>query len=201
MSHHGLQVLYTLMNDGPDWACERAFTPWLDFEASCCASTAAALQPGDVHAAARVRRDRLQPAVRGLLHQHPDDARPGRHPAAQQRPRRSTIRWSSPAGRGAEPRAARAVRRPVRHRRRRGEPAAGCGQVDGAEGRVRRGSRRRATTQVAGSATRSMLAELVGGCRWPTCRGSTSRSITPTARFVGHEPHAHRRAGDDRAAR
>jgi len=33
MSHHGLQVLYTLMNNDPQWACERAFTPWLDFEA------------------------------------------------------------------------------------------------------------------------------------------------------------------------
>ena len=27
MSHHGLQVLYTLMNADPQWACERAFTP------------------------------------------------------------------------------------------------------------------------------------------------------------------------------
>ncbi len=34
MSHHGLQVLYTLMNNDPQWACERAFTPWTDFEAS-----------------------------------------------------------------------------------------------------------------------------------------------------------------------
>src|SRR2546428_11511884 len=32
-SHHGLQVLYTIMNDNPQWACERAFTPGLDFEA------------------------------------------------------------------------------------------------------------------------------------------------------------------------
>src|SRR5437762_2975982 len=32
-SHHGLQVLYSIMNDDPQWACERAFTPWLDFEA------------------------------------------------------------------------------------------------------------------------------------------------------------------------
>jgi radical SAM family uncharacterized protein len=31
-SHHGLQVLYTIMNDDPRWACERAFTPWLDAE-------------------------------------------------------------------------------------------------------------------------------------------------------------------------
>jgi radical SAM family uncharacterized protein len=32
ISHHGLQVLYTIMNDDPRWACERSFTPWLDFE-------------------------------------------------------------------------------------------------------------------------------------------------------------------------
>ena len=32
MSHHGLQVLYTLMNAREDWACERAFTPWPDME-------------------------------------------------------------------------------------------------------------------------------------------------------------------------
>src|SRR5436305_14056912 len=32
MSHHGLQVLYTIMNSDPEWACERAFTPWIDFE-------------------------------------------------------------------------------------------------------------------------------------------------------------------------
>src|ERR671935_1605597 len=32
MSHHGLQVLYSIMNNDPQWACERVFTPWLDFE-------------------------------------------------------------------------------------------------------------------------------------------------------------------------
>jgi radical SAM family uncharacterized protein len=32
MSHHGLQVLYSIMNAQSQWACERAFTPWLDFE-------------------------------------------------------------------------------------------------------------------------------------------------------------------------
>ncbi len=32
MSHHGLQVLYTIMNSDPQWACERAFAPWMDFE-------------------------------------------------------------------------------------------------------------------------------------------------------------------------
>jgi radical SAM family uncharacterized protein len=33
MSHHGLQVLYSIMNADPQWACERAFTPMGDFEA------------------------------------------------------------------------------------------------------------------------------------------------------------------------
>lgn len=33
MSHHGLQVLYSLMNAREGWACERAFTPWPDMEA------------------------------------------------------------------------------------------------------------------------------------------------------------------------
>jgi radical SAM superfamily enzyme YgiQ (UPF0313 family) len=32
MSHHGLQVLYSLMNSRDDWACERAFAPGLDME-------------------------------------------------------------------------------------------------------------------------------------------------------------------------
>ena len=32
MSHHGLQVLYSLMNARPDWLAERAFTPWPDME-------------------------------------------------------------------------------------------------------------------------------------------------------------------------
>ncbi|MDZ4819231.1 MAG: TIGR03960 family B12-binding radical SAM protein [Planctomycetota bacterium] len=32
MSHHGLQVLYSLMNAQPDWACERVFAPGIDME-------------------------------------------------------------------------------------------------------------------------------------------------------------------------
>ncbi|HUY90952.1 MAG TPA: TIGR03960 family B12-binding radical SAM protein [Pirellulales bacterium] len=38
MSHHGLQVLYFLMNAREDWVCERAFTPWLDMEEQLRAS-------------------------------------------------------------------------------------------------------------------------------------------------------------------
>ncbi len=31
-SHHGLQVLYSLMNAREDWCCERVFAPWVDME-------------------------------------------------------------------------------------------------------------------------------------------------------------------------
>ncbi len=34
MSHHGLQVLYSIMNADPRWACERSFAPWIDFESA-----------------------------------------------------------------------------------------------------------------------------------------------------------------------
>ena len=51
MSHHGLQVLYTIMNNDPQWACERAFTPWIDFESELRKARLAALQPGNLHAA------------------------------------------------------------------------------------------------------------------------------------------------------
>lgn len=33
MSHHGLQVLYSMMNRRDDWCAERVFTPWPDMEA------------------------------------------------------------------------------------------------------------------------------------------------------------------------
>ena len=33
MSHHGLQVLYSLMNRREDWCAERVFAPWPDMEA------------------------------------------------------------------------------------------------------------------------------------------------------------------------
>ena len=67
MSHHGLQVLYSLMNVRGDWACERAFTPWVDMEARTARRRSAAVQPGNVHAAVRFRRPRLHAAVRDLL--------------------------------------------------------------------------------------------------------------------------------------
>lgn len=34
MSHHGLQVLYSLINAREDWVCERVFTPWDDMESA-----------------------------------------------------------------------------------------------------------------------------------------------------------------------
>ena len=47
------------MNRREDWACERVFAPVADMEQLLRARAAAALQPGDVHAAGRVRRARV----------------------------------------------------------------------------------------------------------------------------------------------
>lgn len=33
MSHTGLKILYEIVNRHPDWACERVYAPWTDFEA------------------------------------------------------------------------------------------------------------------------------------------------------------------------
>lgn len=33
MSHTGTRILYELVNRNPDWACERTYAPWVDFEA------------------------------------------------------------------------------------------------------------------------------------------------------------------------
>ena len=46
MSHHGLQVLYSMMNSRADWACERAFTPWDDMEAALLAADPSAARAG-----------------------------------------------------------------------------------------------------------------------------------------------------------
>jgi hypothetical protein len=55
MSHHGLQVLYSLMNRRDDWYAERAFTPWTDMEGEMRAKGV----PRDVHAAFGIRRGRF----------------------------------------------------------------------------------------------------------------------------------------------
>ncbi len=168
MSHHGLQVLYSLMN-AEGWACERAFTPLPDFEAALrrhelplySLETFTPLRHFDVLGFSLQYEicytNVLTMLDLGGIALHAEDRGPGRHA-------RHRRRAGSP-----EPRAARAFRRPVRHRRRRAEPAGRLRVVDRDEGLgpVARGEagadRRRASTG-------------------PTCPGSTSRSTTRTAR-------------------
>ena len=77
MSHHGLQVLYSLMN-AADWACERAFTPLPDFEAALREHGLPLYSLETFTPLAPVRRRRLLAPVRDLLHERADDARPRR---------------------------------------------------------------------------------------------------------------------------
>ena len=51
MSHHGLQILYSLMNAREDWACERVFAPVVGHGGRVAQAQAATLQPRDIHAA------------------------------------------------------------------------------------------------------------------------------------------------------
>ena len=141
MSHHGLQVLYSLMNDR-GLGLRAGVHALARFRGRPSLSRPAALQPGDVHAAEPVRRRGLLAPVRDLLHERPDDARPGRHPAPRRGPRPGRHAGHRRRPGRAEPRAARALHRPVRHRRRRAKPAgrlraleghAGLGPVAGRE--------------------------------------------------------------------
>ena len=66
MSHHGLQVLYTLMNADPTGPASGRSRRGIDMEADLRAARPAALQPGNVHAACTVRRARLHAAIRNL---------------------------------------------------------------------------------------------------------------------------------------
>ncbi len=58
-----------------------------------------ALRAGELPAGARLRRRRLQPAVRAAGHQRARHARPGRHPASRAPSAGRTTPSSSPAGR------------------------------------------------------------------------------------------------------
>ncbi len=60
MSHHGLQVLYRLMNSRSDWACERAFAPWIDLERLLRLRCRDRRHPADVPEPQRERRRPVQ---------------------------------------------------------------------------------------------------------------------------------------------
>ena len=129
MSHHGLQVLYSLMNE-QGWACERAFTPLPDFEAGLrehdlplySLETFTPLNQFDV-LGFTLQYEICYTNVLTMLDL-------GRHPAPRRGPRRRRHPGHRRRPRRSEPRAARAVHRPVRHRRRRAQPAGRLRAVD-----------------------------------------------------------------------
>ncbi len=122
MSHHGLQVLYSLMN-AHGWACERAFTPLPDFEKALrehevplySLETFTPLGQFDVLGFSLQYEigysNVLTMLDLGGIPLKAEDRSSRRHAGHRRR------------ARGPEPRAARPVHRPVRHRRRRAEPA------------------------------------------------------------------------------
>ena len=168
MSHHGLQVLYSLMN-ARDWACERVFTPLPDFEAGLRAQglplysleTFTPLHQFDVIGFSLQYEicytNVLTMLDLGGIALHAEERGCGRHTCHRRR-----------AG-GTESRAARPVRRPVRDRRRRAQPAGRLRPLAGDEG---------FGTLPRGEAGPDRHAAPPG----PTCPASTSRSTARTGR-------------------
>ncbi len=117
MSHHGLQVLYDVMNRR-DWACERVFAPLADMEQLLrqhrlplySLETFTPLWQFDV-LGFTLQYDSVQ--------QRTDDARPGRHPLGGGRANDGSSAGDRRRAVRGEPRADGPVHRSVRDRRRR----------------------------------------------------------------------------------
>ena len=97
MSNLGFRLLYHLLNDRPDVACERVFLPWPDMEGMLRERGLAALHARVARARPRLRPPRGDAPVRARLHERPRAARPRRDPAPRERARRTRIRSSSAA--------------------------------------------------------------------------------------------------------
>ena len=188
MSHHGLQVLYTHHEQRPAVGLRAGLhARGSTSRAQLRRARPAAVQPRNLHAADRVRRGRLQPPVRGLLHERPDDARPRRHPAARRRTARSTDPLVIAGGPGAQNPELLAPfidlfvigdgeeSLPWRH-----------GEVDGAQGATAAAAR--ATDMLAETRRRADLG----------VRAAVLRAGVPRRRHHRrHEPHPRRRAARD----
>ena len=108
MSHTGLKILYEIVNRRPEWACERAYAPWVDFEARMREKRIPALHGRVLFAGRRLRRGRVLAAGGDQLLQRPEHARPRGNPGRCRASAAKPIRSSSAA--------ARAPRTPSRSR-------------------------------------------------------------------------------------
>ena len=120
MSHLGYRILYKILNDDPRTLAERCYTPWIDLQAELTTRGAAAGVSRERAAALGLRRSRLLASVRAHVHEHPDDARPGRHPAPQRRPQRRSPAGDRRRSGGDARRADGGLHRRLLDRRRRG---------------------------------------------------------------------------------
>ena len=177
MSNLGFRLLYHLLNDRPEIACERVFLPWPDLEAMLRAERAPALHARVARAGRGVRRARGDAPVRARLHERARAARPRRHPAPRARPRRRPPARARRRPLRLQPRAGRRLLRRVRRRRRRG---------GGARDR-RRGPRERVPP-------RRRL-------RAPSCSGASPASRASTSRRSSRRATTRRRARSSRSSR
>ena len=187
MSHHGLQVLYTLMNAHRRLGLRTGLCPLARHGGAAPGGRPAALQPGDLHAAvasstcwASRCSTKSAPATcwrcstwAGFRSaRRADDGRSAGD-------RRRAVR--------AEPRAAGAVHRSVRHRRRRAEPAGDLPALAGAAGKLPAGGGY-LRARPAGASARKCWPDWRPSCHMFMSRGFTSRSMTPTAGWWRIDP-------------
>ena len=131
MSHYGLQVLYAIMN-GRERLGLRAGLHAADRPGIVAAGAGpAAGQPGEFHAAAGVRRRRLQPATRAQRDERADDARSGRNPPGGRIPQHGRSADSGRRPRLGQPGADGPLHRRLRAGRRRRGAAGGVRSVAG----------------------------------------------------------------------
>jgi hypothetical protein len=120
MSHLGFKILYKILNDDPRTLAERCYAPWVDMEAELV-KRGLPLVSIETRARCVTSRRRLLAPVRAHVHQHPDDAAPRRRPAPHGGSRGGRSARDRGRADGDAPRAARAVPRRDRDRRRRGD--------------------------------------------------------------------------------
>ena len=192
MSHLGFKILYKILNDDPRTLAERAYAPWVDMEAraprraacrSCRCESARPLL--------RLRRRRLLAPVRAHVHERPracSTSAASRCAPTRSRRGRSARHRRRPDG--DAPRAARAVHRRLRHRRRRGAHDRGRARLDATLEAQRRAARRappRARQARAASTSRRSTRRAVDadtGLRRRRSRRSSPRRRFPVVRTL-----------------
>ena len=166
MSNTGMPILYHILNQMDGVAAERVFAPWTDAEEILRQKQIPLFSLESKATLRQLRRDRLRPDERAVLHERPEHPRPGGAERPPERPQGGRSARHRRRRHGELLRADGRIHRPVRARRgRRGGRGAG---------RVCCSRPRRAGLEQE----RDPAARPPGGSTGPMSRSSTNSSTT-----------------------